>query len=1337
MPNYRSKYKNYYSDKTGGYTSVGSILPVIVDQHTDSLNNVTGAPPVQNIEYNYPGWIYTDGSEYNIKEYPFLYDVIGNRYNSSTSSDNTVFVSDVQSVGAIQKMFWNDNKLYVEILDDSGAPALQDDKRAWPYDCSVRITDLGSIPTGLFEVFGSALSGGGFSSAAYNLVVNDNLVGILSSSAVRTVYKVLDKDGNDFDGTQYTQANYTIDFTTGGNTHPTLRVTKAFKLSDYPHFIGKFRVPDYRERKLLGYGDGVNGGGTSVVENRTSIKVGDIGGKWVIPKTRLDDPGSFYTISDVTTSGYDQVKANVPMQLIGSVKYEVGPMADQPLARPPEHDHNLMHSRVDPTALPALPGFQDEFTSGWRTQAAQVLSFVPGTTDGSQLWHSHGIIGQRLQNASTATYGNVGGIGEVVDDTAACPDYRITQAPPLPIASVTSDGTDLTVSCTASHNLSVGNWITITSAGGNWDGNYEIKTVTSGVAFVAQKPTGESMPQGTMPSGAVVKQADGVFEPVPTLDDPLAYVVNAQTVIGNQPIIIYDPSQMETRYEEELTSAGTIVKNLADAGTDVATVEISIISPGGAGGSSTQNGGTPGSSYVQFTFDGNTYTAYCYGGQGGNAGNNNAGAGGSGGTYAIQDSLGNDALPILLNDSRFSINVQANGQPGGAGGAEVEVGGAGGIHPNANNIGSGGGGTGQSYSTTTTEYFPGPGANDFLYNTNGRGGSAVNGTYTPPAGSVTNTVIKLSGGAGGWGNGPNGGNAMSGCSAPYIGGAGRNGSVLTLTANGPVGFTYSLASAGGHGTATQSGNSGEQPNNNFGRGENSAADGGGTGPGAWGNAGTGGAGGGCSTIRVSGQLAAGAGGGGGGGGSGGGWNGGMTDVCDAGEAGQPTNAGLHASGSIQCNAGGPGGSAGCTAGSGGGGGAGAGDAASAGGGSGGQDSAQGGTPGEGHGNRGGGKGGYGGQSAYRSNVFATGAVDINGGSDGQGYLQVTATATTAGTSPAGGGGGSGAMLSISLTGGAGDDLATGITAVLSAPGSGGGTGGGDGKIYVKLAGLKAGESGETGRTTAQGRGYRCPDYPTSKDYDEAIIASGTNIWADATTDGGNANDIKIISPTTGTFPVAPSAMHDGKVTRFINFSGAGERKLTIGPLNGTYINTLYFDIIKGNGSNGGQTPQENLKLYYKTSIDGSPTLADAIVLTSVNDPSYETYSYVFPVSSQAAIRNATLYLDLVQDYSGSNPTDNSFGISQMVATYNERINYVFTPSSNASIPGNAGTCGTDIGINSVRREVEANASGMFVNGGDFVLNASNPVTVSSSVIVANELPLITKYFRSKYLIKAI
>lgn len=1338
MPNYRSKYKNYYSDKTGGYASVGSILPVIVDQHTDVLNNYTGAPSTKNIEYNYPGWIYTDGAQYDIKEYPFLYDIIGNRYNLDTDVDNTVEVQDVMAVGSIQKMFWDNDKLYFEILDDFNAPPLQDDKRAWPYNCNIRVSSLGMIPTGLFEIFGSPLAGGGFSTARYQLVLNDNQVGLLSSSPNRTVYKVLDKDGNDFDGTQYTQANYTIDFTTGGNTHPTFKVTKAFLLSDYPHFIGKFRVPDYRERKLLGYGDGVEGGGTSVVENRTSIKVGDIGGKWVIPTTRLDDAGSFYTISDVVTSGYEKVTAPVPMQLVGSVKYEVGPMADQPLARPAEHDHQLLHTRVDDSATPTMIGMMDEFTSGWRNQIAQVLPFVPGTADGTQLWHSHGIIGDRMQNASTATYGNVSGIGEVVDDTAACPDYRVTQAPPLPIASVTADGTDLTVSTTASHNLSVTNWITITNGGGNWDGNYEIKTVTSGVAFVAQKATGEVMPNGTMPAGAVVKQADGIFTPVPTLDDPLAYVVNDQTVIGNQPIIVYDPSQMETRFEEELTTSGTITKSLSEAGSDVAQVLITIVAPGGAGGNSTQNGGTPSASYVQFTFNNQTYTAYAYGGQGGQAGDAGR-AGGNGGGVAILDSQGNNAIPILLNDSRFSINTQETGGSGGNGAVQSETGGPGGQN-SSNPVGNGGAGSGQTFNSTTTSYFPGPGPNDKLYHTGARGASATTGTYSPPAGVVTQMTVKLSGGSGGDGNGANGGQAMSGCEGTNAkGGLGRNGSLLTLTASVGLGFQYALASGGGHGTATQINNNGEQPNNNKGRGENSEADGGTTGPGAWGNAGTGGCGGGASTIRVSGQLAAVAGGGGGGGGSGGGWNGGMWDTCDGGQAGQPPAAGLHNSNSIQCNKGGNGSSSGCTAGSGGGGGGGGGNAPSAGGGDSGQESdpSQGGGAGEGHGNKGGGKGGGSGQSAYRTSQWDTGSLDINGGSTENGYIQVTAVAEESGTLDSGGGGGAGGVLAISINAGPGDDLATGINAVLAAPGSGGAGGATDGKIYVKLAGLKAGESGETGRTTAAGRGYRCPDYPTSKDYDEAILASGTNIWADATTDGGSANDIKVLAPTTGTFPLAPSSMHDGKVTRFINFSGAGERKLTIGPLNGTYINTLYFDIIKGNGSNGGQTPQENLKLYYKDALDGSPTLADALVLTSVNDPNYNTYSYTFPVSSQAAIRTATLYLEVVQDFGGSDATESSFGISQMVATFNERISYVFSPSSNASIPGNTGTCGTDIGINSVKREVFAHKSGMFVNGGDFELNASNPVTVSSSVIVNNPLPLITKYFRSKYLIKAI
>ena len=69
------------------------------------------------------------------------------------------------------------------------------------------------------------------------------------------------------------------------------------------------------------------------------------------------------------------------------------------------------------------------------------------------------------------------------------------------------------------------------------------------------------------------------------------------------------------------------------------------------------------------------------------------------------------------------------------------------------------------------------------------------------------------------------------------------------------------------------------------------------------------------------------------------------------------------------------------------------------------------------------------------------------------------------------------------------------------------------------------------------------------------------------------------------------------------------------------------------------------------------------------------------------------------------------------------------------IVGNT-TCGQDEGIDMVRREVTALKSGMFVNGGTFKMNSSNPLSITSSVVVQNEIPLITKYFRSKYLIKA-
>ena len=337
-------------------------------------------------------------------------------------------------------MWWHDNKLYFEILNDPNH--ISGDKRVYPYGSGLAFIDeitvpqtpensLGSIPTGLFTV-----------GTSYSLVQDDSgLVGLPNNT---TVYKVLKNDGTDFDGTQYTQGNYTIDFNAAGEEHPRVLITKTVALNDYPYLIGEFRVPDYRERKLIGYGNGVNGGGTPVAANITNVKVGAMAGQWYVPKSRLDDVGSFFTVSDVTTSGYENVTSFVPMRMIGSVKYTVGPMDDAILPRPPEHDHYLLHSRPDETAQTTAAGFTDTLTAHYRLQSGMVNVFLPETASGAPLGHSHGLIGQRMQNESTATFGNVIGIGEVVDDTATCKSYRVTQAPPLNVTVATSDGTTIT-----------------------------------------------------------------------------------------------------------------------------------------------------------------------------------------------------------------------------------------------------------------------------------------------------------------------------------------------------------------------------------------------------------------------------------------------------------------------------------------------------------------------------------------------------------------------------------------------------------------------------------------------------------------------------------------------------------------------------------------------------------------------------------------------------------------------------------------------------------------------------------------------------------------------------
>ena len=68
MVQYRSPYKNFYSDKTGSYMSIGAIVPSLVDSYSTSVGGtITGeGTGGETPAYNYRNFLYCDGEKYDI-----------------------------------------------------------------------------------------------------------------------------------------------------------------------------------------------------------------------------------------------------------------------------------------------------------------------------------------------------------------------------------------------------------------------------------------------------------------------------------------------------------------------------------------------------------------------------------------------------------------------------------------------------------------------------------------------------------------------------------------------------------------------------------------------------------------------------------------------------------------------------------------------------------------------------------------------------------------------------------------------------------------------------------------------------------------------------------------------------------------------------------------------------------------------------------------------------------------------------------------------------------------------------------------------------------------------
>ena len=511
------------------------------------------------------------------------------------------------------------------------------------------------------------------------------------------------------------------------------------------------------------------------------------------------------------------------------------------------------------------------------------------------------------------------------------------------------------------------------------------------------------------------------------------------------------------------------------------------------------------------------------------------------------------------------------------------------------------------------------------------------------------------------------------------------------------------------------------------------------GRGAWGNGATAGSGGSVTGLFYNGILIAGAGGGGGGGGSGGGNNGGGTvDGCyPGGDATGPAQSLLTIAGAIDFANGGSGSQGGCSAGGGGGGGAACGIINSTPGGVGGQ-------AGVGHNGNGGGTAGSEGISAVRAGYFSSVNADSNGALPSEkGYVKIQYSYVQNYWDQVGGAGGQGANASISF----GSGIETDVVVSLQAPGQGGGQGtdGGSGRIYVQYFAQQEGTSVPGGTTSPLGTYFE-----GDSDGNPIGAPFQGNVWLSSTD-----NNLKTRAFGQGTGSnlgfvggVAIPNNVNNKITEYIAFTGAatdagGKRQLEVGVFDLTEVNTIRFTIIRGSGQNGGESPDQAINLFYKKGLSNNTTLFNQIMLANNQDPNWQTIDVTLPDGDSIRANDVTLVIeqDRGPTYQSAPATDDNYGLGAISFFYDSQLLTTFISTGGATLTGNLDQSdlpiNADTGIDQVRREVTAAQAGIVTTDGTFTMSSSTPITTTATVTAENNIPLITKYHRVKYLIKAL
>jgi len=361
-PSYRSNRPLYYTDKAADSGNIGSIITTfkaIDDVYDNSYVPFTpyvkqngNANTGTNPEYQFPGYLYCDGAEYNIADFPALYQVIGNEYGGEPKQGLTI------------------------VSGGSG------------YSSGALITF--EAPPGY-----DAANPGSLQIIEANLTVEN---GAITNVAVTKL------------GFGYDPANPPTFTVSGGGSGlqlsfnfsgqgalQSISPTNVLNYVGDPD-LGTFAVPDLKTRKIVGYGN-VYGPGTPTAGLLT-LGVGKdyTGGSWILTKAAQ---GGYFSLGTITTTGYTSVIDSASTQIVGSQTVSVE-MTAKRLQSVPQHTHYVYHTTASQD-LAARSGYSgDRYLAEYTNGQKSLYSFFP--VGGLAFEHSHALLKQPLSDNTVATY---------------------------------------------------------------------------------------------------------------------------------------------------------------------------------------------------------------------------------------------------------------------------------------------------------------------------------------------------------------------------------------------------------------------------------------------------------------------------------------------------------------------------------------------------------------------------------------------------------------------------------------------------------------------------------------------------------------------------------------------------------------------------------------------------------------------------------------------------------------------------------------------------------------------------------------------------------------------